>query len=53
MTANIYTRASSVSLSGDRRTIAPLVAHRPFTEAAIANHKRRLRLELARIEAGI
>ncbi len=33
-----------------RKTIAPLVAHKPFTDAAIANHKRRLRLELARIQ---
>lgn len=33
-----------------RKMIAPLVARKPFTEAAIENQKRRLRLELARIE---
>lgn len=35
---------------GHRATINPLVAHVPFTPAAIENRKRRLRAALERME---
>lgn len=45
----IHTRAPSLSAQGHRAMIAPTVSHLPFTEAAIANHARRLRAQLERL----
>lgn len=44
----IHTRAPSLSAQGHRAMIAPL-ARPPFTDAAKANHARRLRAQLERL----
>lgn len=49
MTAAIYQRSASMSRPGHRTAGTPLTAHQPFTEAAKANHARRLRAQLERM----
>ena len=49
MTALFHNRSASMSRPGHRSTCAPIVSHQPFTEAAKANHARRLRSMLERL----
>lgn len=49
MTATIYQRSAIMSRPGHRTAGTPLVSHRPFTEAAKANHARRLRAMIGRM----
>jgi hypothetical protein len=52
MTALFHTRATAMSRPGHRTAGTPLIAHQPFTEAAKANHARRLRAQLERFGNG-